>query len=446
MNPKHASLTKCRTIIALLAFVVMAASSLMVSSPVSADKKNKSKKITAQGGKKTKMDTPTIGCASSTEETITLSITAGASGAPAGFSVQWITCEALAEGPDGIAGTLDDNTWPASDSGALCKASFSGNANGTQWNLGQGGSIQVVIGGLNDADPGVSFTCEEPLECDTCYVFRAFAHATSSLQRSDFTANQQCSTSPCLPPEGHLDFCTKSQGYYGGNGQAGLDQLIACFGGFNGAYDKDNIQTQQPNPGVVGANLLTLGGGTNTYEWHLTGIYPDIQGGPGQYLVDSGLLALRAAIGGQGGGGPFSTNGSNTNTMGTGAGLASQTGALTLNISLSGNGCSGFPGGLGDVVLCHFVAGSTWQNNATPITQAQADFLNGQTVSQVLAAVNAYLGNGGSVPYGLNVSQLNELVAALNLSFHETVLDEGGNVISACGPSAFASAHLCAAQ
>jgi hypothetical protein len=49
------------------------------------------------------------------------------------------------------------------------------------------------------------------LECGTEYVFRAFGHATSTLNRSDFTVNQSCSTLPC---GGTGAGCTLTQGYW----------------------------------------------------------------------------------------------------------------------------------------------------------------------------------------------------------------------------------------
>src|SRR6185503_3108665 len=106
--------------IALIAFLAVAVSSVVSSSAVSADKPK---------APKTKMDTLTITCASSTQASISLQICAGATGAPAGFSLQWTTAARLAAGPDGTPGTFDDNTWPSSDSSDLCHASFSGNAN-----------------------------------------------------------------------------------------------------------------------------------------------------------------------------------------------------------------------------------------------------------------------------------------------------------------------------
>src|SRR5215212_5756389 len=112
---------------AILACAAIAVVALLVASPNS-----------LAAGKKTKIDTPTISCAGSTQASINIQVTApsgaNATGLPAGFSIQWITAEAYAAGPDGVPGTADDNSWPASD-GNLCKASFSGNANLSRYNL-----------------------------------------------------------------------------------------------------------------------------------------------------------------------------------------------------------------------------------------------------------------------------------------------------------------------
>lgn len=172
---------------------------------------------TVEAGKKTKMDTPVISCAGSTQVSINIQVCAGATGAPAGFSIQWMTAADFAShtepGLDGILGTEDDvtvyNSWYASDDPRLCKASFSGNANLSRYNLGPGECATVNVGEFL-FDNGASTNCIDALVCGTEYVFRAFAHASSTLTRSDFTANLQCSTLDC----GHEEGCTFTQGYW----------------------------------------------------------------------------------------------------------------------------------------------------------------------------------------------------------------------------------------
>jgi hypothetical protein len=202
MNPKNASLTKCRTIIALLAFFAMATSSLLMSTPVSAQK----------APKKTKMDTPTLTCGTSSASSIEITVCAGLTGAPAGFSIQWMTAADYA-----IYGWPADSSCPPDINGnptcgtSFCKASFSGNANGSSYNLAANACATVQIGDNLFDDPGASSTCPStPLVCGTTYVFRAFAHANSSLQRSEFTSNLTCATINCLDTGG----CTFTQGYW----------------------------------------------------------------------------------------------------------------------------------------------------------------------------------------------------------------------------------------
>jgi hypothetical protein len=165
-------------------------------------------KVTS-GPQKPKVDTPIISCAGSTEGSIDIRVCApsgpGATGAPAGFSIQWMT-----------KAEFDVYGWP-DDSGSpfpretFCKASFSGNAFGSRYNLGPGDCVTVRIGDLLfDNGASTSEGCDVALKCGTTYVFRAFAHATRSLRRSDFTGNLECSTEAC-DPGGR---CTLTQGFW----------------------------------------------------------------------------------------------------------------------------------------------------------------------------------------------------------------------------------------
>lgn len=155
---------------------------------------------------KTKMDVPTVTCAGSTRYSIDLEVCAGATGAPAGFSVQWMTAAAYAANGD---------AWYLSEDTRLCKASFSGNANNSRYLLAPNACVTVTIGDLL-YDQGTSTNCGDELFCSTAYVFRVFAHANSSLQRSDFSNNRNCSTANCGNP---VTVCSYSQGYWFNAGQ-----------------------------------------------------------------------------------------------------------------------------------------------------------------------------------------------------------------------------------
>lgn len=154
--------------------------------------------------KKTAITTPTIHCGDATQASIYLNVCApaGGTGLPAGFSIQWMTAADYAANGD---------AWYLSEDPRLCKASFSGNAHLSRYNLAAGECAAVNIGELL-FDNGASTNCPDALECDTDYVFRAFGHATSTYNRSDFTGNRTCSTLSCsdLPP----GECTYTQGYW----------------------------------------------------------------------------------------------------------------------------------------------------------------------------------------------------------------------------------------
>jgi hypothetical protein len=154
---------------------------------------------------KAKFDAPSLSCAGSTAASINVQVCAGPGGAPAGFSLQWETAADYA---------ANGNVWFASEDLQLCKASFSGNADLSRYNLGPNQCVTVDVGEFF-FDNGASTGCPGALQCGTAYVFRAFAHANSSTNRSDFTSTLQCSTLPCQPG---TPGCTYTQGYWKSHG------------------------------------------------------------------------------------------------------------------------------------------------------------------------------------------------------------------------------------
>lgn len=143
-------------------------------------------------------DAPSISCVETTQTSITVMVTAGATGAPAGFSLQWTTQDVL---------DANNGLWP-SDETLFCSAGFSGNANGHVFNLGAGESSTLTIGDILFDTPGASSNCVAELLCGTQYVFRAFAHATSTMYKSAWSNYQACSTDACT------DDCVSGQGYW----------------------------------------------------------------------------------------------------------------------------------------------------------------------------------------------------------------------------------------
>lgn len=133
------------------------------------------------GGKSGRMDVPGISMGQPTRSRVELIVCGGlATGAPAGFSVQWARRDA--------AGLADQDA-------SRCEASFSGNASGSRYALAPGACVTVDVGELL-LDAGASTGCGEPLACGVTYAFRAFAHATSTRFRSG-VAEATGVTLPC---------------------------------------------------------------------------------------------------------------------------------------------------------------------------------------------------------------------------------------------------------
>jgi hypothetical protein len=154
-------------------------------------------KAPAQTQQSEALGAPTLSCADgATQSSVNVRITAGAQGAAAGFSLQWM--------PKAL---YDQYGW--SDA-LLCAAGFSGNASGSRYNLGPNESVVVNIGEFL-FDNGASTDCTEALECGTQYLFRAFAHnvpGRDGLDKSDWSADHVCATLACVAS------CNYSQGYW----------------------------------------------------------------------------------------------------------------------------------------------------------------------------------------------------------------------------------------
>ena len=135
-------------------------------------------------------DPLTLTCVSSGDTYVTLGIKAGPSGAPAGFSLQWMKLSDW---------EANGGAWYASDDPRLCKMSFSGQPSFSgahaplRWELGPNAQIELKIGDYLFDETGVSGALTDPanpdcyLECGTEYVFRTFAHASRFSGRSCFS-------------------------------------------------------------------------------------------------------------------------------------------------------------------------------------------------------------------------------------------------------------------
>ncbi len=188
MNLCHTTTPRLRTAAPL---ALLAAVMALVASPALAQKTGT-------------LSTPSIACDSEKSQvSIWIDFVAGSpTGAPAGFSLQWMTQQEYLD---------NGEQWYLSSDPRLCKGSFSGNAFGHVYNLPAGGASTIQIGDALFDNPGASSNCaSEPLICGTTYRFRAFSHATSKLFRSAWSNDLLCRTKACTEPVA----CVYTQGYW----------------------------------------------------------------------------------------------------------------------------------------------------------------------------------------------------------------------------------------
>lgn len=169
------------------------------------------------GQENIELPVPGLSCVSSTPTSITIQVCGGAVyGAPNGFSIH------VKKLSDYLVDGWDQST-------SYRCYSFSGNCGGgnNPWNLSAGECVNITISSSTVIDIqsqgicGASSSCDDsPLLCNTEYVFRVFAHGgQGGFNRSDFSSNLNCSTSPC-PDEGG---CTLTWGYWKTHGPAGCN-------------------------------------------------------------------------------------------------------------------------------------------------------------------------------------------------------------------------------
>src|SRR6266542_1546454 len=147
-----------------------------------------------------------ISCETSAASNIAVTGRGGQTGAPAGFSIQWMTlADYVALG----------NHWPVTSqvpnpaAPSFCRATFGVPVmpGCTGYNLLPGQSVTVTIGDDSLYDNcAVSSPCSgSPLLCNTAYVFRASAASNVDLRSNTI----MCATLPCVGSS-----CTYTQGYW----------------------------------------------------------------------------------------------------------------------------------------------------------------------------------------------------------------------------------------
>lgn len=210
------------------------------------------------------LDPLTLSCTAVTGAAIDVTVCAGGSGAPAGFSIQW---ETLAD--------YNLYGWSSANAPSYRCASLSGVPNCTgsnRYNLAPNACTTVNIGGNLFDDCGASAECgSTELNCSTAYIFRAFAHnVPGGLKASDKSGTTQCTTFTC----GGVG-CTYTQGYWKTHGPVGCNPS----GG-------SNIW-----PADIQANGLTIGGTTYT-QYQLCTIMTTPAGGTNLSVAHQLIAAL----------------------------------------------------------------------------------------------------------------------------------------------------------
>ncbi len=150
--------------------------------------------------------TPTMATTVQGHAKVVAMVVAGGTGAPAGFTVQWMPfSEFLANG----------GSWPAESDPSIASASFEGTPTLNTWDglltsfaISPGGIAAVEIGDLYD-ETGVTSNSRaiEELVVETQYIFRAYANGDGVTDRSAWSNNFIIDTASNVN-------CTYTQGYW----------------------------------------------------------------------------------------------------------------------------------------------------------------------------------------------------------------------------------------
>jgi hypothetical protein len=193
-------------------------------------------------------DTPTITLGATGLAKQTITVTAGPSGAPAGFTVWWMTrADFVANG----------GQWWLYGDPRQGEASFTGNpslnvfpGDAPSFKLGPNQSITVEIGDLRD-ESGVATTTwrsswNGELEYGTDYVFCAFANASSTVYQSGPTENFEAVTR-------QTQDCTFTQGYWKNHPEAWPSGCLPMTLGSNSYTQADLLSILGQSVGGNGA-------------------------------------------------------------------------------------------------------------------------------------------------------------------------------------------------
>src|SRR5215471_9074701 len=148
------------------------------------------------------LDTPSVRYVDNNRSSITLEVEAGASGAPAGFVVEWMKKSDF----DAMGG------WPADENDyRIIYCQFYGvptwHVSTGNYVLPAGGKVQVVVGDIFD-ETGLYANYDGELGDATEYVIRVHAEGNADASESPRSADVWASTRPALQN------CTYTQGFW----------------------------------------------------------------------------------------------------------------------------------------------------------------------------------------------------------------------------------------
>lgn len=190
-------------------------------------------------------DAPGLALVSAGHGKVRLTVTAGPSGAPAGFTVSWMTANDFA-----VCGGV----WPEGPVPQKSQAVFSGVATLHTWGaaarsfqLGPNESLDTEIGDLFD-ETGVSGSTAFELVDGVEYVFCVYADGGPQTTRSALSATLTVGTTP----QGHD--CTYTQGFWKNHPEAwpAASLVLGSVG-----YTQDQL-LQVLGESVVGNGLVSL--------------------------------------------------------------------------------------------------------------------------------------------------------------------------------------------
>lgn len=150
------------------------------------------------------LDPPTLSYVSSGRGTIRLLVTPGPSGAPGGFTLEWLPAATF----NALGG------WPDASDSRIMHGGFVGSPTlnvtdgTTQFRMTSVDDAGVQLGDLYD-ETGIATSADAELDQNTEYVVRAYAHAFGGMNASVYCTNLVTQTSSGI---GHD--CTYTQGYW----------------------------------------------------------------------------------------------------------------------------------------------------------------------------------------------------------------------------------------